>query len=70
MKFTYAVPASATMNINSKGAKSIYYNGAAITAGIINADDLAVFMYDGTQYHLIYIVPQTITNNEIDALFT
>ena len=53
VKFTYDVPANATLNVNSKGAKNIYYNGAKITAGIINAGDLATFIYDGTQYHLI-----------------
>lgn len=55
VKFTYAVPASATMNINSKGAKSIFYRGAAITAGIIEAGDIATFIYDGTQYHLLTV---------------
>lgn len=55
VKFTYDVPASATMNINSKGAKNIYYNGAAITAGVIKAGDIATFIYDGTQYQLIGI---------------
>lgn len=55
VKFTYAVPASATMNINSKGAKNIYYRGAAITAGVIKAGDIATFMYDGTQYHLVAV---------------
>lgn len=55
VKFTYAVPASATMNINSKGAKAIYYKGKAITAGIINAGDIAVFIYNGSQYHLLAI---------------
>lgn len=55
VKFTYAVPASATMNINSKGAKAIFYRGAAITAGIIDAGDVATFLYDGTQYHLLTV---------------
>ena len=55
VKFTYAVPASATMNINSKGAKAIYYRGAAITAGVIKAGDVGVFIYDGTQYHLLTV---------------
>lgn len=55
VKFTYAVPASATMNINSKGAKNIFYRGAAITAGIINAGDIATFIYDGTQYQLLSV---------------
>ena len=53
VKFTNAVPANATMNINSKGAKSIFYKGSAITAGIIKAGDVAFFMFDGTQYHLL-----------------
>lgn len=55
VKFTYDVPASATMNINSKGAKSIYHRGAVITAGVIKAGDIGVFMYDGTQYHLLTV---------------
>lgn len=55
VKFTYAVPANATMNINSKGAKNIYYRGAKITAGIIEAGDIATFIYDGTQYHLLTV---------------
>ena len=55
VKFTYAVPASATLNINSQGAKSIYYRGAAIKANIIIAGDLATFIYNGSQYHLVGI---------------
>ena len=53
VKFTYGVPANATMNINSKGAKSIYYRGSAITANVIKAGDLATFIYNGSQYHLV-----------------
>ena len=53
VKFDYAVNASATMNINAKGAKPIYNNGSAITAGIIKSGDLATFIYDGSYYHLI-----------------
>ena len=55
VKFTYAVPANATLNVNSKGAKSIYYRGAVITADIIKAGDIATFIYNGSQYHLISI---------------
>lgn len=55
VKFNYAVPANATMNINSKGAKNIYFKGAAITAGVINAGDVATFIYDGTQYHVLSV---------------
>ena len=55
VKFTYDVPASATMNINSKGAKNIFHRGAAITANVIKGGDIATFMYDGTQYHLLSV---------------
>ena len=54
VKFTYDVPASATLNINSKGAKAIYFRGAAITAGVIKAGDTATFIYS-SRYHLISI---------------
>lgn len=55
IKFTYAVPANATLNINSKGAKNLFYRGSAITANIIKAGDTAYVIYDGTQYHLLGI---------------
>ena len=54
IKFTYDVPASATLNINSKGAKAIYNQGAAIAAGVIKAGDTATFIYS-TYYHLISV---------------
>lgn len=50
VKFTNSVPANATLNINSKGAKPIFYRGAAIVAGVINAGDVATFIYNGTNY--------------------
>ena len=53
IKFSADVPASATLNINSKGAKSILYRGDAITAGIIQSGDIAYFMYNGTNYILL-----------------
>ena len=55
VKFTYAVPASATLNVNSKGAKPIFYKGAAIVANVIQAGDVATFIYDGTNYHLLAV---------------
>lgn len=60
VKFTYDVPASATMNINSKGAKSIYHKGAAIKTGVIKAGDTATFIYS-TYYYLIAIDSATST---------
>ena len=55
VKFTYDVPANATLNINGKGAKNIFYKGAKITAGVIKAGVIATFVYDGTQYQLVSI---------------
>ena len=54
IKFDNDVPAGATLNITSKGAKAIYHRGAAITAGVIKAGDTATFVYS-TYYHLIAI---------------
>lgn len=54
VKFSSAVPANSTLNINSKGAKDIYYRGAKITNGIIKAGDIATFIYS-SYYHLISI---------------
>ena len=69
VKFTNAVPANATMNINGKGAKNIYYRGAKIVAGIIKAGDIATFIYDGTQYHLLGTDNKEVNLDEIDAAF-
>lgn len=55
VKFGAAVPASASLNINGKGAKAIYYAGAAITADTIQQGDTGTFVYDGTNYVLIAI---------------
>ena len=45
--------ASATLNVNSTGAKNIYYRGAALAADIIASGVTAKFVYDGTQYNLV-----------------
>ena len=55
VKFSAAVPASATLNINSKGAKSIYYGTSAIAAGVIQQGDTATFIYDGSHYVLLAV---------------
>lgn len=55
VKFTNAVPANATLNVNSKGAKAVYFRGAKITAGVIKKGDIATFLYNGSYYHLIAI---------------
>jgi hypothetical protein len=54
IKFDNDVPASATLNITSKGAKAIYYHGAAITGGVIKAGDTVTMIYS-TYYHVLSI---------------
>lgn len=78
VKFNYDVPAGATLNINGKGAKAIYYRGAAISSGVIKAGDIATFVYS-TYYYLISIdrpkqevltfdsVPTSASNNPVTS---
>lgn len=44
---------SPTLNVNSTGAKAIYYRGAAISAGYLAANRTYTFRYNGTQYDLV-----------------
>ncbi len=67
IKFANAVCANATLNVNSKGAKAIYYRGAAITDGIIKAGDIATFVYS-TNYHLIAIDRVINSASDIEGL--
>lgn len=49
-----AAPSTLTLNVNSTGAKSIKYRGAAIpSANRLYADRLYWFVYDGTNYEII-----------------
>lgn len=53
IKFEHAVYGGATLNINSKGAKPLYYRGNPIVNGTINDGDTVTFVYDGTKYIFI-----------------
>lgn len=44
-----------SLNINSTGAKPIYYRGSTLLRGTVNAGDTVTFIYDGTYYHIISI---------------
>ena len=58
VKFTYANTASSpTLNVNSTGAKNIYYRGAALASSLYywSAGDLVEFYYDGTQWNLLNV---------------
>jgi hypothetical protein len=69
ISFTNAITvANATLNINSKGAKAIYYKGAALGANIIGAGSIVVMQYNGSQYHIVNIEAPIITTSEIDTL--
>lgn len=56
VKFTNGITvASPTLNINSKGAKAIYYKGAALTdTTLIKAGDTVTFIYS-SNYHILSI---------------
>lgn len=54
VKFTITnSAASPTLNVNSTGAKAIYYKGAAITAGYLAANKTYMFVYNGAQWELM-----------------
>lgn len=54
VKFTVTnTAANPTLNVQSTGAKPVYYRGAAISAGYLAANRTYEFVYNGTQYELI-----------------
>ena len=54
VKFTVTnTAANPTLNVNSTGAKAIYYRGSAISAGYLAANRTYEFVYNGTQYEFI-----------------
>ena len=55
IRFVNKVRANSTLNINSKGAKSIYFRNNPIAANVIEAGDNVTLMYDGTYYRVISI---------------
>lgn len=67
IKFTYAVPANATLNINNKGAKAIYYRGAKITTDVIDKGDIATFVYDGANYQLLTVDSKIIVDSTLSS---
>ena len=60
VKFSYDNTAAApTLNVNSTGAKSIYYKGEAAAAGLLKAGYVYLFQYNGAQYELLNPVAQS-----------
>lgn len=63
VKFTYGcTAANPTLNINSTGAKAIYYKGAAVPAGYVLANSYVELIYDGTQYNVVSDLAQAQIN--------
>lgn len=54
VKFSYTnTQSSPTLNVNSTGAKAIYYRGASINAGYLAANRTYTFRFNGAQYELV-----------------
>lgn len=72
--FVNAVPANATLNINSTGAEPIYQRGSRILANVIKAGDVATFFYgaplSNTGYHLISLDSETRLPNTVSSLIS
>ena len=66
--FNNAVPSSATLNVNTTGAKAIHHRGAALANNVIFAGDTATFIYDGTYFNLIALDRIPTVSNETVTL--
>lgn len=53
VKFPSTNAAGAKLNINSLGAKAIYYNNATLAASLLKANHTYTLVYDGTQWQLV-----------------
>lgn len=68
VKFTVTnTAANPTLNVNSTGAKPIYYRGATISAGYLAANRTYTFRFNGTQYELVGDVNTNITYSNMTA---
>lgn len=68
VKFTVTnTAANPTLNVNSTGAKAIYYRGAAISAGYLAANRTYTFRYNGTQYELVGDIDTNTTYSNMTA---
>ena len=46
---------ASTLNVNSQGAKNIYFNNAALAANVIQANAIVSVVYDGTQFQMLSV---------------
>ena len=70
VKFTTTNTATnPTLNVNSTGAKAIYYRGSAISAGYLAVNRTYTFRYNGSQYDLVGDI-NTDTNTKVTQTLT
>lgn len=55
-----------TLNVNSKGAKAIYFKGAALASDVVKAGDIVTLVYNGTQF----VVTNIETGNVVRSGFS
>ena len=53
VKFPSTNAAGAKLNVNSLGAKAIYYNNATLAASLLKANHTYTLVYDGTYWQLV-----------------
>jgi len=54
VKFSNAITVDlATLDVNSTGAKAIYYRGAALPANVVSGGSVVKLVYNGTQYDMV-----------------
>lgn len=61
---------NATLNVNSTGAKSIYYRSTNIPATTIKAKDICQFLYNGTQWELVGYIANVTAGNATTPVYS
>ena len=66
------IAANPSLNVNSTGAKPIYYKGAPIAAEKLSAGCVLLFRYDDNNWDVVGNVDdnELISNGEIDQIFS
>ena len=72
VRFHAANAANATLNLNSLGAKPIYYKGAAVPAGRAPVNSVVLLVYDtemvsGGAWHMVYSYDSNTTYSKATA---
>lgn len=66
VKFESAISVdSATLNINSTGAKPIFIQGAALQPGVVKAKDVVTLIYDGTNWNIVEILSVHVSPSDL-----